>query len=132
MRRMSTLTFAVIALMSVGLSSCGAIWPPYRVWEAEQNGKAELAQADQNRQIQIVQSKAKSEAASFEATAEVTRANGVAQANKIIGDSLKGNDTYLHYLFINNMENTKNQVIYIPTEAGLPVLEAGHRPKPVE
>lgn len=128
MKSIGLLTVAAMACIS--LSGCGAIWPPYRVWEAEQNGKAELAQADQNRQIQIVQSKAKSEAASFEATAEITRANGVSQANKIIGESLRGNEAYLHYLFINNMENTKNQVIYIPTEAGLPILEAGHRPKP--
>jgi regulator of protease activity HflC (stomatin/prohibitin superfamily) len=118
---------AALAVMSIGLSGCGMIWPPYRVWEAEQNGKAELAQANQNRQIAITQSKAKAEAASFEAQSEIIRAQGVAKANKIIGASLQDNEAYLRYLFVNGLENTKNQIIYVPTEAQLPVLEAGRR-----
>ncbi len=102
--------------------------PAYKVYAAEMTGKAELAQADQNRQISIAQSKAKADAAVYEANAEVTRAQGVAKANQIIGDSLKNNEAYLRYLYVNNLADTKNQVIYVPTEAGLPVLEAGHRP----
>lgn len=58
------------------------------------------------------------------AQAEVECAKDVAQANKIIGDSLKDNEAYLRYLFVNNLADTKGQVIYIPTEAGLPILEA--------
>ena len=61
------------------------------------------------------------------AQAEVIRAKGVAKANKIIGDSLRDNQDYLKYLWINNMTETKNQVIYVPTEANLPILEAGKR-----
>jgi hypothetical protein len=57
----------------------------------------------------------------------IMTASGAAKANKIIGESLKSNEAYLHYLFINNMEHTQNQVIYIPTETGLPILEAGKR-----
>lgn len=115
-----------IAALSVGLSGCG-FWPPYRAWSAEWEGKAELAQAQQNRQVAIAQSKAKAEAATFEAQAEITRAKGVASANKIIGQSLHDNEAYLQYLFVNGIENTKNQIIYVPTEAQLPILEAGRR-----
>jgi hypothetical protein len=115
-----------IAALSVGLSGCG-FWPPYRAWSAEWEGKAELAQAQQNRQVAIAQSKAKSEAATFEAQAEVIRAEGVAKANRIIGHSLEDNEAYLRYLFVNGIENTQNQIIYVPTEAQLPVLEAGRR-----
>jgi hypothetical protein len=53
------------------------------------------------------------------------RAEGVAKANKIIGDSLKENEAYLRYLWISEMKETKDQIIYIPTEANLPILEAG-------
>ena len=37
------------------------------------------------------------------ADAEVERAKGVAQANAIIGDSLKNNEEYLRYLYINGI-----------------------------
>lgn len=123
---MRKLIIVGIALMSVALSGCG-FYPPYRVWEAGQDGKAELARANQNRQIAVTQSKAKSEAAAFEAEAEITRARGVAKANQIIGDSLHNNEDYLRYLFVNGLEHTQNQIIYVPTEAQLPVLEAGRR-----
>lgn len=80
-----------------------------------------------NRQIKIQEAQATKESARDLAEAEVIRADGVARANKIIGESLKGNEGYLHYLFINNLEHTKDQIIYIPTEAGLPILEANRK-----
>lgn len=98
--------------------------PNYNVYQQNLEGEAELARATQNRQISIQEAQAKRESAKDLAEAEVIRAEGAARANKIIGESLKGNEAYLHYLFINNMEHTKNQVIYLPTEAGLPILEA--------
>ena len=67
----------------------------------------------------------KEEAAKFMAQAEVTRAEGVAKANKIIGDSLKGNEAYLKYLWVHNLEEGNHDVIYVATEMGLPILEAG-------
>jgi hypothetical protein len=51
----------------------------------------------------------------------------VAEANRIIGESLKGNESYLRYLWIQNLESGSNSVVYVPTEAGLPILEAGKR-----
>ena len=66
------------------------------------------------------------------ADAQVARARGVAQANEIIGNSLQNNELYLHYLWIQNLHDGKNDVIYVPTEAGIPIMEAGrHRPLPV-
>jgi len=61
------------------------------------------------------------------ADAEVSRAEGVARANKIIGASLHDNEAYLRYLWIQTLEHGKesNTVVYVPTEANLPVLEAG-------
>ncbi len=101
--------------------------PNYSVYQQNLEGEAELARATQNRQISIQEAQAKKESAKDLADAEVIRATGAARANEIIGKSLQGNEAYLHYLFINNMEHTKNQVIYIPTETGLPILEARDR-----
>ena len=61
------------------------------------------------------------------------RAQGVAQANKIIADSLGGPEGYLRWRYIEMLQETSqaggHQIIYIPTEAGLPLLEAGRRPE---
>ena len=120
----------ITALMLSGLLMWGC--PNYSVYQQNLEGEAELARATQNRQISIQEAMAKKESAKDLAEAEVIRANGAARANEIIGKSLEGNEAYLHYLFINNMEHTQNQVIYIPTEAGLPILEAGRRPTRTE
>lgn len=59
--------------------------PMLQPWWATQRGKAELAQAEQNRQIVIKEANAKKESATLLAQAEVERAKGLAAANKIIG-----------------------------------------------
>lgn len=114
----------VVVLVVAGglLAGC----PSYNVWQQSMAGKAELASADYTRQVAVVEAQAKLDAASKLAEAEVARAKGVAQANQIIGDSLKGNEAYLRYLWINNLDGKGDkQVIYVPTETGLPILEAG-------
>ena len=102
-------------------------WPQYKVWEQGLVGQAELRRAEQNRLIAVQEAHAKMESAKLLGDAEVARAKRVAEANRIIGDSLKGNEAYLRYLWIHNLETTKGQVIYVPTEGGLPILEAGKR-----
>ena len=103
-------------------------WQYFKVFTAQQSGKAELAQAEWNRQIIVRQAQAKKDAATLEAEAEVLRAHGVAQANEVIANGLGGPDGYLRYLYIHMLEESKDkQIIYIPTETGLPILEAGRR-----
>lgn len=114
-----------ISLALASLFGIGALWAKYNVWRSGLAGEAELKQADWNRQIAVREAQAKLESAKALAQAEVERAKGVAQANKIIGDSLKDNEAYLRYLWIDGLQNTKNQIVYIPTEANLPILEAG-------
>lgn len=99
-------------------------WAQYKVWQQNKVGEAELARAEQNQQIAIQEAKAKEESAKSLANAEVIRAEGVAKANKIIGDSLQNNDAYIHYLWIEALKESKDEVIYIPTEAGIPLTES--------
>lgn len=110
----------VLILMLLFMWGC----PNYSVYQQNLEGEAELARATQNRQIKIQEAQATKESAHDLAEAEIIRAGGVAKANEIIGQSLKNNEAYLHYLFINNLEHTQDQIIYLPTEAGLPILEA--------
>ncbi len=121
---------AFSAILSIAATVVGlvllAMWglPRYGVYKQGLAGEAELANAEYSRQVAVREAQAKKDAAVLLAQAEVERARGVAQANKIIGDSLRDNEAYLRYLFVNNLADTKDQVIYIPTEAGLPILEA--------
>lgn len=117
------LTLAVV-VVGGGLGSCAA-YNSVRVWNAETAGEAELAQATSNRRIAVLEAQALMDSAKLRADAEVARARGVAEANAIVAQGLGGPEGYLRYLYINNLEHSKNQIIYIPTEAGLPILEAG-------
>lgn len=103
-------------------------YPSYAVYTAEMSGRAEMARAEQNRQIIVRQAQAKFDASKLEAMSEVERAKGVAESNKIVADGLGGPDGYLRYLYIQQLGNAdKNErtVIYVPTEGLLPVTEAG-------
>lgn len=96
----------------------------YDVWAEGMIGQAELARAESNRQIKTLEAKAQLESSKHLADSEIIRARGVAEANKIIGDSLKENEGYLRYLWIQGLQTNQMQVVYIPTEAGLPILES--------
>jgi regulator of protease activity HflC (stomatin/prohibitin superfamily) len=130
---MVIICFIVSIILVLGLIyGTMALNKKYNVWSAGMDGQAQLKQADWNRQIVVREANAKQQAAVYLAQAEVERAQGVAQANKIIGDSLKNNEDYLRYLWIDNLQNEKNQVIYVPTEANLPILEANRLSNPIQ
>jgi regulator of protease activity HflC (stomatin/prohibitin superfamily) len=104
-----------------------AMWgvPRYNIYERRLNGEAELARAEFERRTIVVTAEAKKDAARLEGEAEVARAHGLAEANKIIGESLSGHDDYLRYLWIQALAHQgAAQIVYVPTEGGLPVLEA--------
>lgn len=120
-------------LTALGMWGC----PQWNVYSATLAGRAKLREADSSRQIAVVEAEAKRESAAKLAEAEVMRAEGVAKANKIIGESLHNNEAYLRYLWIQNLADArtggKAEVIYVPTEANLPILEAQRlAPVPVE
>lgn len=120
---------AAIALLFGAIGGCCYIQPRYNVYEQEKEGEAQLAKAESTRRVLVLEAQARKDSATMLADAEVIRASGVAKANQIIGDSLKGNEGYLKYLWIQNLNDNGrgHEVIYVPTEANLPILEAGHR-----
>lgn len=114
----------ILILLLVFMGGCSIIQPIYHVWDQQKAGEAELARADSNRQIAVLEANAVYESSKSLAEAEIVRARGVAESNKIIGESLKENESYLRYLWVQGLQHTNNQVVYIPTEANLPILEA--------
>lgn len=125
------LLVAVAFILMLSTTSCWEFNRQQRMKDAEAEGKAILLQAENEKKAMIEQAKAENESATLQAEAkikiakaEVERAKGVAEANKIIGESLKDNDEYLKYLMIQGLNEGQGERIYIPTEAGLPILEA--------
>ena len=110
---------AVVAIaVSVGLMFG---LPRYSVWQQEMAGKARLAEATQSRQILIEQARAEKEAAVLQA-----------EAIKIMGEAAQKYPEYRKQEFIGAFgealkAGTISQIIYVPTEANIPLLEAGKR-----
>lgn len=114
--------FVLIFVFIVALMVGG---PIYRVWSQEMKGKAEFAQAEQNRKIKVEEAKANLEAEKLNAQAEIERAKGAAEAIKIENGQLTS--TYIQYLWVRTQaQNSPEKIVYIPTEAGMPILEAKH------
>lgn len=115
-----------VCLIGGSLYGC----PQYTVYQQGQAGQAELAKADFSERIAVRTAQANLDSAKLQAQTDVIRAQGVANANKILADSLGGPEGYLRWKYIEMLETTADsvsrQVIYIPTEAGLPILES-HR-----
>ena len=132
---MKAIRIISIFIVLVSLTSCYDFNRKQNELDAESQGRAVLLEAESSKKAMIEEAKAENESATLraeakvkiakaEAQAEVERARGVAEANKIIGESLKDNEVYLKYLLVNGLVNGKGERIYIPTEAGLPILEA--------
>lgn len=121
----AAVTVAFIGFVLAITVVLAASLPLYNVWSKELAGKATLREAEWNRQVTIEEAKANLEAEKLNALSEVERAKGVAEANAIIGESLQDNEAYLRYLWIKGLHDGSSETIYIPTEANLPILEAG-------
>ena len=121
-----TVTIAAVASTIFVIAFIAALMlivPRYKVWKMEMKGKAEFAEAEQNRRIKIEEAKANLEAEKLNAQAEVERAKGAAEAIKIENGQLT--TTYIQYLWVRQQSNNQiEKIVYIPTEASMPILEA--------
>ena len=111
-----------IALLLGIFFGVAALYRYYDVWSMEKQGQASLMKASQTRQIQVEQAKAEKEAATLRA-----------EAIAIIGKAAKEYPEYRIQEYIGAFaealkEGKMQQIIYVPTEANIPVLEAGKRP----
>jgi len=99
-------------------------YPRYKIYSQALRGEANLREQEWSKKVAIEEAKAAKESAELYAEAEVARAKGVAEANEIIGNSLQGNEVYIKYLMAETLKDKDIKLIYVPTEAGLPILEA--------
>jgi ABC-type anion transport system duplicated permease subunit len=119
-----------IAYTTIGLVIlavlCGVVFlflwgcPQYSVYEREMAGKASLAEAENSKLVQITEAQANLEAQKLNAQAEVERAKGAAQAMAEEAGSIT--PQYIQYLWVRNLATEGADIIYIPTEGGIPLL----------
>lgn len=104
------------AFVTCVVLSAGVIfgYPNYMVWEQGKQGEAALAKATQDRQIKVQEAEAEQEAASKQA-----------EANRILGESVREYPEAMEQKWVEAIANTSNQVIYLPTEASIPITESG-------
>ena len=117
-RIVTVIAIALIAIIAISMW----VMPQYGVWSKELKGKAELKQAQWNKQIMIETAQANLEAEKLNAKSEIERAKGMAEAIEIEGGQLT--ETYIQYLWVRQNQFNDKTTIYIPTEANLPILEA--------
>ena len=113
----SGIVLVATILITGGMYGC----PKYTVYVQEHNGKAALAKAEQERQILVEQARAERDAAEMQA-----------EAIAIMGEAAKKFPEYRNQQFISAFSEamqrgTVSQIIYVPTEANIPILEAGKR-----
>ena len=115
------LVLIVVVLLIIG----GAFgFPIYRVWQQGLRGEASLARAEQERQILVEQARAERDAAELRA-----------EAIAIVGEAATAFPAYRAQEFIGAFAEalqagTIDQIIYVPTEAAIPLVEAGGRALP--
>lgn len=113
-----TLTTCAAALVTFGIfvaMAAGIVfgYPVYKVWEQSKAGEAALAKATQDRQIKVQEAEAEMEAASKQA-----------EANRILGESIRQYPESMEQKWVEAIEKTSNQVIYLQTEASVPITES--------
>jgi hypothetical protein len=95
--------------------------PQYRVWQQGMEGEARLMRARQERQILVTQAQAEKDAARLRA-----------EAISVMGRAAKEFPEYRHQEFMAAFgealrEGSVQQIVYVPTEAGIPIMEARPR-----
>lgn len=125
------LGFVAVAL-SIGLLIGGAFGcKEYARYQGRQDARNDLIRAESTRKIKVEEARAADLSADLLASAEIKRARGVAKANEIIANTIT--PAYLRYYYISQLsevEHLGGKIIYVPTEAGLPILEAQRLSQP--
>lgn len=116
--------FILLVIVSVVMAVGLMMWilPTWNVWRQGLSGEAALKKAQQTRQIIVEQAKAEKEAAQMRA-----------EATAIVGKAAQEYPEYRQQEFIGAFaqaleSGTISQIIYVPTEANIPIMEAGKRP----
>jgi hypothetical protein len=111
----------LVAILLIG--GCMAVKPKYNLYKANTEKQAVIKEREAQSIAAEFEARSRVTQAQANADAEVIRATGLAEAQAIIAETLT--EDYIRYLYIQAIEGNPNQIIYVPTEGGLPILESG-------
>ena len=118
-------------IVGVAVVAAFLLWKPlFGPWIQERKGYADLREAQMNRQIRVEEAEAERQALILFAQGEKDAAQLRADAIAIMGEMAQKYPEYRQQEFIGAFaEAVKSgqidQMIYVPTEAGIPITEAG-------
>lgn len=113
----SAAIWSLIGLVILVMWGC----PKYTVYKSRLSGEAALSYSTAQRQVLVQQAQAEKDSAQLRA-----------DAIKIVGQAAKDFPEYRYQEFLGSFaealkEGKINQIIYVPTEANVPLMEAGKR-----
>ena len=120
--RLKWAIFGSIAFILFWIFWFVAIDPVYQIWAKARHGESQLREAEYNRQIKVTEAQALLESERLNKESEIVRAEGVSKANQIISGSIT--EQYIRYLWVKTLDGAQKEIIYVPTEANLPITEA--------
>lgn len=116
------LRFLALALVAFSFTSCYDFDREQAEKDATSEGKQILLKAESSKKAKIEEARADFESAKLNGATKLIEAEAKATSIKIISDAIKANPEYLKFQMIDAMYKSKN-LVYIPTEAGLPIIE---------
>jgi hypothetical protein len=105
------------------IGGCMGAMPKYDLYKAETGKRARVAEARAEADAEQYRADRAVETATAEAEARRIEAEGIRDAQDTIASSLT--PEYISWFFIDRLDDIDGQVIYVPTEGGVPVMEAG-------
>lgn len=119
--------FAAAVILGLGYG-----WANFRLWKADYSGRALEIEKTYSGKAFLAEAEYSKQARVASAEAEFQSAQRTADAIAIVGEAAKQYPEYRQqefYLALGEAlkEGKIQQIIYLPTEAGLPVTEAGKR-----
>lgn len=116
----------LVVLLIVG--GCMAGMPRYNLYKAETAKRERIAEAKAESDAAQYTAEKQVEIAKADRAVREEEAKGIANATETINASLT--PEYITWYFIDQLDNFEGQVIYVPTEGGVPVMEAGRAVSP--
>jgi regulator of protease activity HflC (stomatin/prohibitin superfamily) len=121
-----------IALIAGCFFGIGWGWANFRLWKAEYSGQALEIEKQYQGRATLAEAQFSKQARVESARAEKESAQLTADAIAIVGEAAKAYPEYRQQEFYLSLgealkDGKISQILYLPTEAGLPITEAGHR-----
>lgn len=121
--------FLLIAILLGTIFTWKLVTPKMNLYRSNTEKQAVIKEQEAISEAEVYAAQKRVTAATAEAEARIIEANSLAEAQQIISETLT--PEYLTWRLYEVLATTENQVIYVPTENGLPITEASRLTPPI-